>query len=607
MAKKERVSELDPPNFSSPSRISKEIKEGKGKLDRASAIRHSLAHLLAAAVLKKFPKAKLGIGPVIENGFYYDFLLPRSLTPDDLKEFEKSIREMIRTNLPFSGKKVTPAEAKKIFKEQQFKLDLIKEFTKEKKGLTTYKTGEIFLDLCRGGHVKNTKEINPDGFKLDRIAGAYWRGDEKNPQLQRIYGLAFETKKELEEYVALIEEAKKRDHRRLGQELELFMFHETSLGAPYWLPKGMIIINELINFWREEHKNRGYQEISSPLINKKELWETSGHWDHYKDDMFIANMGEGEIYGIKPMNCPNAMIVFGSKSRSYRDLPLRLSDTDILHRYERSGVLNGLLRARSFRQDDSHNYVTEDQIGAEYGEIFNIADKFYGIFGLEFRYRLGTRPEGFLGKRATWDKAEKTLKAILDKRVGKGGYEIAEGDGAFYGPKVDIVMKDALKRDWQMGTIQLDFQQPARFGLSYIDENGKKQTPIAVHRVIYGSIERFLAILIENFAGAFPLWLSPVQVMILPVSEKFTDYGKKVFDELNKAGIRVEISDANETLGKRIREAEMQKIPYVLVVGEKEETAKTVNVRKRGRKDNAEVKTSELISKIEEEIESKAL
>ena len=574
------------------------------KLDN---IRHSLAHLLAAAVLKRFPKAKLGIGPVIENGFYYDFLLPRSLTPDDIKEVERTMRELIKAKLPFSGKKITPAGAKKMFKDQPFKLDLIKEFTKERKGLTAYKTGEVFNDLCRGGHVKNTSEIDAEGFKLDRIAGAYWRGDEKNPQLQRIYGLAFETKKELDEYTALLEEAKKRDHRKLGQELELFMFHETSPGAPYWLPNGVAIINELINFWREEHKRRGYKEISSPLINKKELWETSGHWEHYKDDMFIADMGEGEIYGIKPMNCPNAMIVFGSKSRSYRDLPLRLSDTDTLHRYERSGVLNGLLRARSFRQDDSHNYVTEDQIGAEYGEIFDIADKFYGIFGLKFQYRLGTRPEGFLGKRSTWDKAEKTLKTILDKRVGKGNYEIAEGDGAFYGPKVDIIMKDALKRDWQMGTIQLDFQQPERFKLSYIDEGGKRKTPIAIHRVIYGSIERFFGILLEHFAGAFPLWLSPVQAVVLPISEKFADYGRKVFDDLNQAGIRVGISDANETLGKRIREAEMQKIPYVIVVGEKEKSAKTVNIRKRGDKANVEIKPEEFIKKVVKEIKAKTL
>lgn len=570
-------------------------------------IRHSLSHLLAAAVLKKFPKAKLGIGPVIEDGFYYDFLLPRSLTPEDLKEIEAIMKAYIKDEIPFSGKKITGTEAKKVFRDQPFKLELINELSKTKEPISIYKTGDIFLDLCRGGHVKNTKEIPADGFKLNKIAGAYWRGSEKNPMLQRIYGLAFNTKAELAEYIKLLEEAKKRDHRKLGQELELFMFHETSPGAPYWLPNGLIIINELVNFWREEHKKRGYKEISSPLVNKKELWEISGHWDHYKDDMFIAEMGENEVYGVKPMNCPNAMIVFGSKPRSYKDLPLRLSDTDILHRYERSGVLSGLLRARSFRQDDSHNFVTEEQIGSEYEQIFEIADKFYNIFGLEFRYRLGTRPESFMGKKATWDKAEKTLREILDRKVGKGKYEIAEGDGAFYGPKVDIIMKDALKRDWQMGTIQLDFQQPERFGLGYTDENGKKKTPIAIHRVIYGSLERFLGIIIENFAGAFPLWLSPTQATILPVSEKFNDYAKKVFKTLNEGDIRVELEDADETLGKRIRESELQKIPYVLVVGEKEEKNGTVNVRHYKQGQIGELNIEKLLEKIKKEILEKTI
>ena len=591
-------------------------------------IRHSLAHLLAIAVLKKFPKAKLGIGPVIENGFYYDFKLPRSLAPEDLKEFEKTMRELIKARLNFSGKKITAAEAKKAFRDQPFKLDLIKEFTKDKKGLTIYFTGktpatipysllttDYFMDLCRGGHVKNTSEINPEAFALVKIAGAYWRGDEKNPQLQRIYGLAFETKKELEDYLHLLEEAEKRDHKKLGMALKLFMFHETSPGAPYWLPNGMIIMNQLLDFWREEHAKREYHEISSPLVNKKSLWETSGHWDHYKDDMFIADMGKGEIYGIKPMNCPNAMVVFGSDLRSYRDLPLRFSDTDSLHRYERSGTLNGLFRARAFRQDDSHNFVTEEQIGEEYERIFEIADRFYGIFDLKFRYRLGTRPEKFLGDKKTWDSAEKTLIKILDKHAGKGKYDVAEKDGAFYGPKVDIIMKDAIGRDWQMGTIQLDFQQPQRFGLKYTAKDGSAKTPIAIHRVIYGSLERFIGILIEHFAGAFPLWLSPVQAVVLPVSEKFTNYGKELFEKIRDNKIRVEIRDTNETLGKRIREAELQKIPYVLVVGEKEETNGTVNVRHPslfkerapGRYLDGEKNIDELIEEMQEEIKNKAI
>ena len=377
----------------------------------------------------------------------------------------------------------------------------------------------------------------------------------------------------------------------------------------------MIIMNQLLDFWREEHAKREYHEISSPLVNKKSLWETSGHWDHYKDDMFIADMGKGEIYGVKPMNCPNAMVVFGSDLRSYRDLPLRFSDTDSLHRYERSGTLNGLFRARAFRQDDSHNFVTEEQIGEEYERIFEIADRFYGIFDLKFRYRLGTRPEKFLGDKKTWDSAEKTLVKILDKHAGKGKYDVAEKDGAFYGPKVDIIMKDAIGRDWQMGTIQLDFQQPQRFGLKYTAKDGSAKTPIAIHRVIYGSLERFIGILIEHFAGAFPLWLSPVQAVVLPVSEKFTNYGKELFEKIRDNKIRVEIRDTNETLGKRIREAELQKIPYVLVVGEKEETNGTVNVRHPslfkerapGRYLDGEKNIDELIEEMQEEIKNKAI
>ncbi|MDO8664842.1 MAG: threonine--tRNA ligase [Candidatus Liptonbacteria bacterium] len=543
-------------------------------------IRHSLAHLLAAAVLKRFPKAKLGIGPVIENGFYYDFLLPRSLTPDDLKEIEKEIRKLASQKLPFSGKKIMPAEAKKLFKDQQFKLDLIKEFVKEKKSLTAYKTGDVFFDLCKGGHVKNTKEINTDAFKLTHVAGAYWRGDEKNPQLQRVYGLAFETKNDLDGYLKMREEAERRDHKKLGPQLKIFMFHETAPGMPYWLPKGTLIYNELINFWREEHRKRDYQEIVSPLLNKKELYITSGHYEHYWKEMFVAKTDEGEEYGVKAMNCPNAMVVFGSEPRSYRDLPLRLADTDTLHRHERSGTLNGLLRVREFRQDDAHCYVSENQVGDEYKEIFKIVERFYSVFGLSYSFRLGTRPEDFMGDKKTWDKAEKTLTKIL-KESGKK-FSILEGDGAFYGPKVDILMKDSIGREWQMGTIQLDFQQPRRFQLEYADKDGGKKTPVAIHRVIYGSMERFIGILIEHFAGAFPLWLSPVQAIILPLSEKFTGYAEKMSKELKKENIRVEVSAANETLGKRIREAEMKKIPYVLVVGEREEMSKTVSVRRRG-------------------------
>lgn len=563
-------------------------------------IRHTLAHLLAAAVLEKRPGAKLGIGPTIENGFYYDFDLKKPLSPEDLPKLEERMRELIAQNLKMVGKKVTAIGARKLFKDQPYKLDLIKELAKDKKQLTIYKLGEIFADLCKGGHVASTKTIDPDAFKLTHLAGAYWRGDEKNAQLQRVYGVAFANKQELSEYLSRMEEAERRDHKKLGAELELFMFHPTSPGMPYWLPKGVVLYNELVKFWRDEHTKRGYQEIVSPILNKKELYITSGHYDHYWPEMFVSKMEDGEEYGVKAMNCPNAMVVFESKSRSYKDLPLRLSDTDSLHRYERSGVLNGLLRVREFRQDDAHIFVSEDQIQDEYEEVFKIVERFYSIFDMQYEFRLGTRPKSFMGDVKTWNLAEKTLESVL-KRSGKK-YFVLKGDGAFYGPKVDILMKDALGREWQMGTIQLDFQQPRRFNLKYTAPDGKTKTPIAIHRVVYGSLERFIGILIEHYAGAFPLWLSPVQARVIAVSDKFQAYAKEITGELQGAGIRVELTEANETLGKRIREGETQKIPYLLIVGEKEKNAGVVAVRKRGKGDMGTVAVSTLIKSLQGEI-----
>lgn len=422
--------------------------------------------------------------------------------------------------------------------------------------------------------------------------------------LTRIYGLAFDTKKELDEYLVMLEEAKKRDHKVLGPKFGLFMFHETAPGMPYWLPKGMVVLNELIEFWRQEHASRGYHEISSPLINKKELWETSGHWEHYRENMFLAEM-DGQIYGVKAMNCPNAMIVFGSHHHSYRDLPYRLSDTDILHRYELSGTLNGLLRVRSFRQDDSHNFITEDQIEEEYERILEIAEKFYGVFGLEYRLRLGTRPENFMGEPELWDKAEAALLSILKKQQRE--HFVLEGDGAFYGPKIDILMKDALGREWQMGTIQLDFQQPRRFDLHYIDQDGQKKTPVVVHRVIYGSLDRFIGLILEHFAGAFPLWLAPVQVAILPVADRHVERSRNIADQLREHNIRVEIDESNEKLGKKIREAEMMKIPYLVILGDKELEAGKIAVRKRGGEDLGQVELENFIEKLLEEIKTKTL
>ena len=569
-------------------------------------IRHSLAHLLAAAVLELWPQAKPTIGPAIDTGFYYDFDFKKPISEEDLPKIEKKMREILKTWEKFTGKKVSKKEALKYFADNPFKRELVEEISTKGEDITFYTSGK-FTDLCRGGHVSSAKEISEQSFKLTSIAGAYWRGSEKNPMLTRIYGAAFQTKQELEDYLKQALEAKKRDHRLLGPKLELFMFHETSPGMPYWLPKGVAIYNELINFWREDHRARGYQEIVSPLLNKKELYVTSGHYEHYWDSMFTAKTKEGEEYGVKAMNCPNAMVVFGSRPRSYKDLPLRLSDTDTLHRNELSGTLSGLLRVREFRQDDAHIFVTEDQIGEEYDNIFQIVERFYSIFGIEYSYRLGTRPESYLGDVKTWNKAEATLEQILKKN--KKPYTVAEKDGAFYGPKVDILIKDVIGREWQLGTIQLDFQQPRRFELEYIAADGKKKTPVVIHRVIYGSLERFIAILIEHFAGAFPLWLAPVQVVILPISDEQNGYAEKVASELRTTvrGLRLEIDDRSESIGRKIRDAELLKIPYMLIVGKKEVQEKTVSLRQRGEKDLGAMKLEKFVDKIRKEIETKAL
>ncbi|MEK7618378.1 MAG: threonine--tRNA ligase [Patescibacteria group bacterium] len=575
------------------------------KHERLNNIRHTLAHLTAAAVRELWPGSKNAIGPAIEDGFYQDFEVAGTITKQDLPKIEKKIRQLIPRWTHFEKKEVSKEEALKAFAWNKYKTELIEEFAKEGKKLT-FHNSPGFIDLCKGGHVEHpSKEIKPDAFKLTKLAGAYWRGDEKNKMLTRIYGVAFESKEELEHHLAMLAEAEKRDHKVLGPKLDLFMFHLTSPGAPYWLPKGMVLINQLIEFWRKEHSKRGYQEISAPLVNKKELWETSGHWQHYHENMFVANMGENEIYGIKAMNCPNAMLVFGSRLRSYRDLPLRLSDTDILHRYELAGTLNGLFRVRAFRQDDSHNFITEDMVESEYKEIFKIVKLFYGVFKLRYEFRLGTRPKDFLGEIDVWNRAEATLKKILDQSKIK--YTVAEGDGAFYGPKVDILMNDALGREWQMGTVQLDFQQPKRFGLEYIENDGSRKTPVCVHRVIYGSIERFIGILIEHYSGAFPLWLSPVQVSVLSISKKHNAYAKKIVKMLSDMcyGLRVELDDRDESVGKKIREATMQKIPYQIIVGDKEMKAKKIAVRTREGKDLGVMSLKKFVERLVMEIEKK--
>lgn len=562
-------------------------------------IRHSLSHVLAAAVVEMFPEAKLGIGPSIENGFYYDFDLPRTLIPEDLKIIEEKMRKIIGLSLAFEKVEIPIEEAKNRLSssKQTYKLELVEDLSKDGETVVgIYKTGN-FVDLCKGPHVESTSDLKGVAFKLDKIAGAYWKGSEKNPMLQRIYAIAFETKDELNDYRTMIEEAKKRDHKKLGRELDLFIFDETAPGMPYWLPKGTIIYNTLLDFWRAEHKKRGYQEFKSPIMNKKELYEQSGHWDHYRDNMYVVETAEKETYALKAMSCPNAIKIYNLRPRSYRELPLRLSDCDTLHRNELSGTLNGLFRVRMFSQDDSHNFISEDKVEEEYLDIFEIVEKFYGIFNLEYSYRLGTRPEKFLGEKSTWDKAEETLKSLL--KNSKKEYVIEEGDGAFYGPKVDILIKDSLGRSWQMGTIQLDFQLPQRFDLKYTDEKGQEKVPVIVHRVIYGSLERFIGILTEHYAGAFPAWLAPVQAIILPISDKHLDYAQIVKSELAEADVRVELDDRSESIGKKIRDAEMQKIPFMLIVGDKERESGEVSLRKYKEGDKGPVSIKKVIEEIQ--------
>ncbi|KKR70023.1 MAG: Threonine-tRNA ligase [Candidatus Woesebacteria bacterium GW2011_GWA2_40_7b] len=566
-------------------------------------LRHSCAHLLAAAVMELWPETKRTIGPAIENGFYYDFDFGAvKISEENFPKIEAKMHELVKSWNEFEKSEVTQKVAKEAYKGNEYKLELIEEFSKEEQKLTFYKSGN-YSDLCRGGHIEKPSE-ELKHFKLLSIAGAYWRGSEKNKMLTRIYGTVFPTQKELDEYLKIREEAEKRNHKKIGRELGLFMFHETAPGMAYWLPKGVKLYLELVNFWRKEHEKYNYQEIVSPLINKKELYETSGHWDHYKENMFISETEEKEVYALKPMNCPNAMVVFGSDTRSYRDLPLKLSDTDTLHRYEKSGTLNGLLRIREFRQDDAHIFISEDQIEEQYKELFEIVERFYSVFGLKYSYRLGTIPEKYMGDKKVWDKAENVLKGILEKS-GKE-FTVLEGDGAFYGPKIDILMKDSLGRDWQMGTLQLDFQIPARFGLKYSAQDGTQKTPVVIHRVVYGSLERFIGIIIEHFGGNFPTWLTPIQVKILPIAERHMPYALSVTQELKNKNIRVELDERSETLGNKIRNAQNEKVPYMLVLGDKEIENNEVSIRNRAG-ENSTMQLSKFTENIKKEIEKKKL
>ncbi len=560
---------------------------------------HTTSHILAQAIKRLYPEIKLAIGPSIDNGFYYDFDTDKPFTPEMLEKLEEEMKKIVKEDLKLERFELPREEAVKFMEEKKepYKVELINDLP-EDAVISFYKQGE-FTDLCAGPHIPSTGSVK--AIKLLTSSGAYWRGNENNKMLQRIYGISFPKASQLEEYLNMLEEAKKRDHRKLGKELDLFFFDETAPGMAYWMPKGFTMMNTLIELWRKEHQKRGYQEFSGPQLNSSELWKISGHWDHYKEYMFVLTDSDGKEQALKPMNCPNSIKLYQTKLRSYKDLPLRFNDIDVIHRNEKSGQLNGLFRVRMFRQDDSHNYITEDQIGSEIKDIVEIANYLYGIFGLEYQLTLSTRPDDFMGEIETWNKAEADLKKVLDEIAGENNYRINEGDGAFYGPKIDIKMKDCLGREWQMGTIQLDFQLPQRFNLYYIDKEGEKKTPIMVHRAIFGSFDRFIGIITEHFAGAFPTWLAPVQVKILPIADCHLDYAKEIKNKLEEVGIRTELDEREEKIGYKIREAQLQKTPYMLILGNKEVENNAVGVRSRKDGDIGAMSIDDFIKKIKEE------
>ena len=568
-----------------------------------STLRHTASHVMAQAIKRLFPDCKLAIGPSIADGFYYDIDFAEPITADDLPRIEEEMKKIIKEDLPLERFELPREEALKFMaeKEEPYKVELIQDL-EEGAVISFYKQGE-FTDLCAGPHLMSTKGVGK-AFKLTSIAGAYWRGSEKNKMLTRIYATAFGKKEELEAYLTMIEEAKKRDHRKLGRELGLFMLSEYGPGFPFFLPKGIDLKNALMEYWRKIHRKNGYVEISTPIILNRVLWETSGHWDHYKEDMFTLSTDDGE-FAIKPMNCPGSILVYQNEPRSYRDLPLRLAEPGIVHRNEKSGQLHGLMRVRCFTQDDAHIYITNDQIKDEIRRIIEIIDGFYKLFGFKYSIELSTRPENSMGSDEDWEAAESGLKEALEALGLK--YIINEGDGAFYGPKIDFHLEDCLGRTWQCGTIQLDFQLPQRFELEYMGEDGKRHRPIMIHRVVFGSIERFIGILIEHFAGAFPTWLAPVQVKVLPISDKYEAYAARVMNALEDAGLRAEADLRSEKIGYKIRSAQMEKVPYMLVVGQKEEEAGLVSVRSRFAGDEGQKGLEEFISEIKKEIADKVI
>lgn len=565
-------------------------------------IRHSAAHVLAQAVKRLYPNAQLGIGPVIVDGFYYDIKLEHTLTSQDLPIIEKEMKKIIKENSLFIRKEVSYDEAKLLFesREEPFKLEILEGLNAEQK-IAVYSQGE-FEDLCRGTHVPSTGYIK--AFKLTTVSGAYWKGDKENAVLQRVYGVAFSTPKELEEYLYVREEASKRDHRKLGKQLELFMFSEEAPGMPFYLPNGQIIRNELEKFSRELQMEANYEEVRTPFMMNERLWKQSGHWDHYKDNMYFSEV-DNQRFALKPMNCPGHMLVFKNNLYSYRDLPIRISEFGQVHRHEYSGALNGMFRVRTFCQDDAHIFVREDQIESEMKQIFQLLDKVYRTLGFSYSVELSTRPEDSLGEDERWDKAEGILQKVLNQMGVE--FVLNKGDGAFYGPKIDFHIKDALNRRHQCATIQLDYQMPELFQLAYINERSEKVCPVVIHRAIFGSIDRFFGILLEHFAGALPVWLSPTQVQIIPVSSVHLDYCLQVQAALKEKGIRVKVDNSSEKLGYKIREAQMKKIPYMLVIGDQELANKSVQVRRFGEQEQAQFLLEDFIGKIEKQVKERIL
>lgn len=575
----------------------------KEELNEEMIGRHGLAHVLAKAVLKLYPSAKLTIGPAISDGLYYDFDVDTAFTPEDFKKIEKEMTSIINKGENFVREVVSREKATELFKNNPYKLELINELP-EDEPISIYYLGEDFVDLCRGPHVENTRKLQNYGFKVAKVNGAYWRGNEKNKMLQRIYVYAFKDKKALADYLNMLEEAKKRDNRKLGKELKLFMLSQEGPGFPFYLPNGMIIRNELVNYWHELHKRAGYDEISTPIMLSRHLWETSGHWDHYKANMYTTKIDETD-FAIKPMNCPGGILVYKNSPHSYRDLPLRLGELGLVHRHEKSGELGGLMRVRCFTQDDAHIFMTPEQIKGEIKNVVALIDEVYKTFNFKYHVELSTRPENSMGSDEDWEMATEGLRNALDE-LGID-YVINEGDGAFYGPKIDFHLTDAIGRTWQCGTIQLDFQLPQRFELEYTGEDGEKHRPIMIHRVVYGSFERFFGILIEHFAGAFPLWLAPVQVKVMNIADSSLEYAKEITKALDEKGIRVELDSRNEKIGYKIREAQLMKVPYMVIIGDNEVETKTISIRGRKNENASGLNVNEFIERLLTEIKTKKI